>query len=110
MFISSSNHLRHNQLRIVLLVLRRRLFPSIQVMKCTLSTATIMLASTFLVAARRTVAFTPTVSQRAFSRTSSLAMSDASNPIVYFDMEVGGNDVGRVTFELRADVVPKTGR
>lgn len=36
-------------------------------------------------------------------------MSDASNPIVYFDMEVGGNDVGRVTFELRADVVPKTG-
>lgn len=68
-----------------------------------------MLASTFLVAARRTTAFTPVVSHRAFSRTSTLAMSDASNPIVYFDMEVGGNDVGRVTFELRSDVVPKTG-
>ena len=78
-------------------------------MKCTFATATIMLASSFFVAARRTAAFNPVVSHRAFSRTSSLAMSDASNPIVYFDMEVGGNDVGRVTFELRADVVPKTG-
>jgi len=28
--------------------------------------------------------------------------------VVYFDMEVGGEDVGRITFELRADVVPKT--
>lgn len=27
---------------------------------------------------------------------------------VFFDMEVGGQDVGRVEFELRADVVPKT--
>ena len=26
---------------------------------------------------------------------------------VYFDMEVGGEDVGRITFELRADVAPK---
>lgn len=27
---------------------------------------------------------------------------------VFFDMEVGGEDVGRITFELRADIVPKT--
>jgi hypothetical protein len=28
--------------------------------------------------------------------------------LVYFDMEVGGEDVGRITFELRADAAPKT--
>jgi hypothetical protein len=27
---------------------------------------------------------------------------------VFFDMEVGGESVGRITFELRADVAPKT--
>jgi hypothetical protein len=26
---------------------------------------------------------------------------------VFFDMEVGGEDLGRITFELRADVAPK---
>merc|ERR1719498_1427902 len=31
-----------------------------------------------------------------------------ANPKVFFDMEVGGEEVGRITFELRADVVPKT--
>eukprot|EP00522_Entomoneis_paludosa_P014050 CAMPEP_0172454752 /NCGR_PEP_ID=MMETSP1065-20121228/11646_1 /TAXON_ID=265537 /ORGANISM="Amphiprora paludosa, Strain CCMP125" /LENGTH=202 /DNA_ID=CAMNT_0013207133 /DNA_START=99 /DNA_END=707 /DNA_ORIENTATION=- len=41
---------------------------------------------------------------RAFSRTSELF----ANPKVFFDMEVGGEDVGRIEFELRADVVPKT--
>ena len=30
------------------------------------------------------------------------------NPTVFFDIEVGGKAEGRVTFELYADVVPKT--
>jgi len=45
------------------------------------------------------------VAQRSFvSRSTSLF----GNPKVYFDMEVGGEDVGRIEFELRADVAPKT--
>lgn len=64
-----------------------------------------MIASTLFVA--RSAAFTPRVSARAFSRTS---IRMAENPKVFFDMEVGGADVGRVTFELRSDVVPKTGK
>merc|ERR1719293_409647 len=31
-----------------------------------------------------------------------------ANPKVFFDMTIGGNSAGRVTFELYADVVPKT--
>lgn len=30
------------------------------------------------------------------------------NPKVFFDMSIGGRPVGRITFELRADVVPNT--
>jgi len=33
---------------------------------------------------------------------------NSDNPQVYFDMEVGGESVGRILFELRADVAPKT--
>jgi len=43
---------------------------------------------------------------RSYSRSSVTMM--AGNPKVYFDMDVGGEDVGRITFELRADVAPKT--
>jgi Cyclophilin type peptidyl-prolyl cis-trans isomerase/CLD len=32
-----------------------------------------------------------------------------SDPLsVFFDMEIGGEDAGRIEFELRADVAPKT--
>merc|ERR1712194_896242 len=48
-------------------------------------------------------AFVPrSVSTRALSRATSILQSK-----VFFDMEVGGEDVGRITFELREDVTPK---
>lgn len=31
-----------------------------------------------------------------------------ANPVVFFDVEAGGQALGRITFELFADVVPKT--
>jgi len=31
-----------------------------------------------------------------------------TNPQVFFDISIGGKDAGRITFELFADVVPKT--
>jgi cyclophilin family peptidyl-prolyl cis-trans isomerase len=30
------------------------------------------------------------------------------NPVVFFDIQIDGNAVGRIKMELRADVVPKT--
>ncbi|KAJ2384165.1 Peptidyl-prolyl cis-trans isomerase H, partial [Coemansia sp. RSA 2603] len=31
-----------------------------------------------------------------------------TNPIVFFDIKIGGEDVGRIKMELFADKVPKT--
>ncbi|XP_068699185.1 peptidyl-prolyl cis-trans isomerase H-like [Montipora capricornis] len=39
---------------------------------------------------------------------SSISVSNSQNPIVFFDISIGGQDVGRMKMELFADVVPKT--
>jgi peptidyl-prolyl isomerase H (cyclophilin H) len=33
-----------------------------------------------------------------------------TNPVVFFDVTIGGTDAGRIKMELFADVCPKTGR
>ncbi|KAM7412219.1 hypothetical protein PAMA_021932 [Pampus argenteus] len=38
----------------------------------------------------------------------SVQPSNPNNPIVFFDITIGGQDVGRMKVELFADVVPKT--
>ncbi|XP_067658664.1 peptidyl-prolyl cis-trans isomerase H-like [Haliotis asinina] len=37
-----------------------------------------------------------------------MADSNPNNPIVFFDIQIGGTDAGRITFELFADTVPRT--
>lgn len=32
----------------------------------------------------------------------------SSNPVVFFDISIGGKPTGRIEMELNADVVPKT--
>ncbi|PFX28771.1 peptidyl-prolyl cis-trans isomerase H-like [Stylophora pistillata] len=39
---------------------------------------------------------------------SSTGASNPSNPVVFFDISIGGQEVGRMKMELFADVVPKT--
>jgi len=50
-------------------------------------------------------AFAPKAGTRAFSRATAALMA---NPKVFFDMEIGGEEVGRLTMELREDITPKT--
>mmetsp|Transcript_15277 Transcript_15277/g.33003 ORF Transcript_15277/g.33003 Transcript_15277/m.33003 type:complete len:206 (-) Transcript_15277:144-761(-) len=71
-------------------------------MKIIMLASLIAPASAFVAPASRSAGIR--YATRAFSGSSALL----ANPKVYFDMEVGGKDVGRITFELRADVAPKT--
>ncbi len=34
--------------------------------------------------------------------------SDPNNPVVFFDVSLGGHGIGRITMELFANVCPKT--
>ncbi|KAA0184483.1 PPIase [Fasciolopsis buskii] len=35
-------------------------------------------------------------------------MNNPKNPVVFFDVTIGGQDIGRMQFELFHDIVPKT--
>ncbi|CAK8689477.1 peptidyl-prolyl cis-trans isomerase H-like [Clavelina lepadiformis] len=37
-----------------------------------------------------------------------MAASDTGNPVVFMDITVGGQEIGRIKIELFADIVPKT--
>merc|ERR1712194_194988 len=67
-----------------------------------------MMASLFAPATAFVSSGTRSAGARYATRTFSGSSPLFANPKVYFDMDVGGKDVGRITFELRADVVPKT--
>jgi hypothetical protein len=70
------------------------------------STAAVLLIG----AARPAAAFLgPNVARVSGARFSgsSRCMTMAANPKVFFDIQIGTEDAGRVTFELRADVTPK---
>jgi hypothetical protein len=65
-----------------------------------LSVLFVMIASTF--------AFRPLSAARRTGALARSAMLSMKNPRVFFDIDVAGKPQGRVTFELYADVVPKT--
>ena len=55
-----------------------------------------------------THAFRPLAAVRRHLQSTRSAMLSMKNPLVFFDLDVAGKPLGRVTFELYADVVPKT--
>ena len=42
------------------------------------------------------------------SATTGNPLNDGANPIVFFDISMGGHAIGRVRMELFADVTPRT--
>lgn len=42
------------------------------------------------------------------STTAPIAIDDGTNPVVFFDIALGGHELGRVKIELFADKVPRT--
>jgi hypothetical protein len=57
--------------------------------------------------ATTTTAFRPLARFGATSRLATRSFS-AKNPEVFFDIKIGNENAGRITFQLHADVVPKT--
>merc|ERR1719424_676864 len=68
-----------------------------------LSSLRVLLLLSMFTASRAFSGLAPPAS-RAFTGSSALL----ANPKVFFDMSVGGEDVGRITMELQADVAPRT--
>jgi hypothetical protein len=46
--------------------------------------------------------------QQSFSSRLQYTIMSTENPVVFFDISIGGSPKGRIEMELRADVVPKT--
>jgi len=71
-------------------------------------TKTIMLASTLLFSTKSSSAFVQPAQRVAFGHVMKKTFHRSAKTMmagmqVYFDMEVGGEEVGRMTFELRDD-------
>ena len=73
---------------------------------------TTMIASALFVSSSAFSPMTRNVVGRAVSRnfsgSTAVRMADGKNPKVFFDMDIGGEDAGRIVMELRKDIAPKT--